>query len=105
MCHARVPPPYRMAGFVLPGSVLPGFVLACLAAGMAGSPARAQSLPTAAENLTPGDLDSEHLFGFTEGSDLGVPGEAELEWETSGRLGGASAASSPSTAASPRRCR
>ncbi len=87
MCHARVPPPYRMAGFVLPGSVLPGFVLACLAAGMAGSPARAQSLPTAAENLTPGDLDSEHLFGFTEGSDLGVPGEAELEWETSGRLG------------------
>ncbi|PIK69017.1 hypothetical protein CS379_32035, partial [Methylobacterium frigidaeris] len=36
---------------------------------------------------TPGDIDSEHLFGFTEGSDLGVPGEAELEWETSGRLG------------------
>ncbi|MCF4127283.1 hypothetical protein [Methylobacterium sp. SyP6R] len=47
----------------------------------------AQSLPTAAENLTPSDLDSEHLFGFTEGSDLGVPGEVELEWETNGRLG------------------
>jgi len=47
----------------------------------------AQTLPTAAENLTPGDLDSEHLFGFVEGSDLGVPGEAELEWETSGRMG------------------
>ena len=55
--------------------------------GSAPAPARAQSLPTAAENLTPGDLDSEHLFGFTEGSDLGVPEEAELEWETSGRLG------------------
>ncbi|TNC09452.1 hypothetical protein FF100_26695 [Methylobacterium terricola] len=54
---------------------------------MASSPLRAQSLPTAAENLTPGDLDSEHLFGFAEGSDLGVPGEVELEWETSGRLG------------------
>lgn len=53
----------------------------------ATTPVLAQSLPTAAENLTPGDLDSEHLFGFTEGSDLGVPGEAELEWETSGRLG------------------
>ena len=53
----------------------------------ATAPALAQSLTTAAENLTPGDLDSEHLFGFTEGSDLGVPGEAELEWETSGRLG------------------
>jgi hypothetical protein len=49
--------------------------------------AHAQTLPTAAENLTPGDIDSEHLFGFTEGSDLGVPGEAELEWETTGRLG------------------
>jgi hypothetical protein len=33
----------------------------------------AQSLPTAAENLTPGDL--------------GVPGEVEAEWETSGRIG------------------
>jgi len=64
-----------------------GAVLACLAIGQGTPPARAQSLPTAAENLTPGDLDSEHLFGFTEGSDLGVPGEAELEWETSGRLG------------------
>ncbi|MCK2054023.1 hypothetical protein [Methylobacterium sp. 37f] len=60
-----------------------------LAGGQALLPsgAQAQTLPTAAENLTPGDLDSEHLFGFTEGSDLGVPGEAELEWETSGRLG------------------
>lgn len=66
-----------------------GLVLCWLAPtlGMAGTPASAQTLPTAAENLTPGDLDSEHLFGFTEGSDLGVPGEAELEWETSGRLG------------------
>ncbi|KMO42899.1 hypothetical protein VQ02_01775 [Methylobacterium variabile] len=62
-------------------------VLAFLAAVHGTSAAHAQSLPTAAENLTPGDLDSEHLFGFTEGSDLGVPGEAELEWETTGRLG------------------
>ena len=64
-----------------------GLVLAFLAAVHGTSAAHAQSLPTAAENLTPGDLDSEHLFGFTEGSDLGVPGEAELEWETTGRLG------------------
>ena len=68
-------------------SGLAGIVLACLATGEGAAPARAQSLPTAAENLTPGDLDSEHLFGFTEGSDLGVPGDVELEWETSGRLG------------------
>ncbi|MGU3663873.1 hypothetical protein ACLBX9_06765 [Methylobacterium sp. A49B] len=66
-----------------------GSVLCGLAAtlGLAAAPALGQSLPTAAENLTSGDLDSEHLFGFTEGSDLGVPGEMELEWETSGRLG------------------
>lgn len=64
--------------------VLAGLIMG---AGRDASPARAQGLPTAAENLTPGDIDSEHLFGFTEGSDLGVPGEVEMEWETSGRLG------------------
>lgn len=48
---------------------------------------RGQDAPTAEENLAPHGLDSEHLFGFAEGSDLGVPGEAELEWETTGRLG------------------
>jgi hypothetical protein len=66
-----------------------GFALAgyAMLLGLATTPLNAQALPTALENLTPGDLDSEHLFGFTEGSDLGVPGEAELEWETSGRLG------------------
>ncbi|WP_233385366.1 hypothetical protein [Methylobacterium sp. C25] len=33
------------------------------------------------------DVDTEHLFGFTEGSDIGGPGERELESETTGRLG------------------
>lgn len=67
----------------------PTFGLCCLATmgSLSATNVRSQTLPTAAENLTPGDLDSEHLFGFTEGSDIGVPGEAELEWETSGRLG------------------
>lgn len=77
MRHARSSTPLGAAGLVL----------ACLAIGQGVHPARAQSRPTAAENLTSGDIDSEHLFGFVEGSDLGVPGEAELEWETSGRLG------------------
>ncbi|GJD30031.1 hypothetical protein PMNALOAF_1274 [Methylobacterium adhaesivum] len=78
-------PPHRNVGIASVGL----FALASLAAGQVplSSRAKAQTLPTAAENLTPGDIDSEHLFGFTEGSDLGVPGEAELEWETSGRLG------------------
>ncbi|MDR7035775.1 hypothetical protein J2X36_000511 [Methylobacterium sp. BE186] len=58
-----------------------------LAVALSGGIARGQSAPSAAENLSPGDIDSEHLFGFAEGSDLGVPGETELEWETTGRFG------------------
>ncbi|ACA19099.1 conserved hypothetical protein [Methylobacterium sp. 4-46] len=52
---------------------------ACLILG-AAAPARAE--PGRADHL-----DSEHLFGFTEGSDIGVPGEREVELETTGRLG------------------
>jgi len=33
------------------------------------------------------DLDSEHLFGVTEGSDIGNSGERELELEAGGRFG------------------
>ena len=32
-------------------------------------------------------IDTEHLFGFTEGSDIGAPPEKELESETTARLG------------------
>ncbi|HEX8417754.1 MAG TPA: hypothetical protein VF641_09125 [Methylobacterium sp.] len=42
------------------------------------------AVPASAE---PHGIDTEHLFGFTEGSDIGVPGERELESETTGRLG------------------
>ena len=33
------------------------------------------------------DFDSEHLFGFTSGTDLGDPGEVELEFESEGSFG------------------
>lgn len=33
------------------------------------------------------EVDTEHLFGFTEGSDIGAPPEKELESETTGRFG------------------
>jgi hypothetical protein len=33
------------------------------------------------------NIDSEHLFGLTEGSDIGTPGERELELELSARAG------------------
>lgn len=70
---------------VKPAALAAGALLA--GALLAGGAASAQTAPSAAENLSPGGIDSEHLFGFVEGSDLGVPGEVELEWETSGRIG------------------
>src|SRR6266849_6306396 len=33
------------------------------------------------------DIDSEHLFGFTEGADIGKAGEREVESETVARSG------------------
>jgi hypothetical protein len=33
------------------------------------------------------DVDSEHLFGFTEGSDIGERGEKEFETDSTGRFG------------------
>ncbi len=38
------------------------------------------------------DVDSEHLFGFTEGADIGKVGEREAETETIGHFGKASGA-------------
>jgi hypothetical protein len=34
-----------------------------------------------------GDVDTEHIFGFTEGSDIGAKGEKELESTFTGRFG------------------
>jgi len=34
-----------------------------------------------------GDVDTEHMFGFTEGSDIGEAGEKELESDSTGRFG------------------
>jgi hypothetical protein len=34
-----------------------------------------------------GEIDTEHMFGFTEGSDIGEAGEKELEADSTGRLG------------------
>ena len=35
----------------------------------------------------PDGVDTEHMFGFTEGSDIGHRGESEAEFETIGRFG------------------
>jgi hypothetical protein len=34
-----------------------------------------------------GEVDTEHMFGFTEGSDVGEAGEKELEVDSTGRFG------------------
>src|SRR5262245_51303937 len=34
-----------------------------------------------------GEVDTEHMFGFTEGSDVGEAGEKELETDSTGRFG------------------
>jgi len=34
-----------------------------------------------------GEVDTEHMFGFTEGSDIGDAGEKELEADSTGRFG------------------
>jgi hypothetical protein len=34
-----------------------------------------------------GEVDTEHLFGFTEGSDIGDKGEREVETDSTGRFG------------------
>ena len=61
-----------------PGTpALPAALLASLLSLAIAAPASAE----------PHGIDTEHLFGFTEGSDIGVPGERELESETTGRLG------------------
>jgi hypothetical protein len=41
----------------------------------------------AATRVRASDTDSEHLFGFTEGADIGKAGECESESETIGRFG------------------
>jgi hypothetical protein len=45
------------------------------------------SLALAQEKQAGTAVDSEHIFGFTEGADIGDKGESELESITIGRLG------------------
>lgn len=57
--------------------------LALLAA--LGPPAQLRAEPRAGE--TRAELDTEHMFGFVTGTDVGEGGEKEIESESTGRLG------------------
>jgi hypothetical protein len=61
-------------------------ILACLVfvASLWARPASADGKKGA--DSTP-DVDSEHLFGFTQGSDIGDRGEKEFETDSTGRFG------------------
>jgi hypothetical protein len=66
----------------LPG---PAFASVILAATL-GAVAPAQAEPRKAAHGA-GEFDTEHMFGFTEGSDIGAVGEKELETDSVGRFG------------------
>jgi hypothetical protein len=53
---------------------------------MFGSIASAQAEPRRAAHGA-GEVDTEHMFGFTEGSDIGGVGEKELETDSTSRFG------------------
>jgi hypothetical protein len=53
---------------------------------MLGAVAPAQAEPRKTAHGA-GEVDTEHMFGFTEGSDIGALGEKELETDSTGRFG------------------
>src|SRR5262249_11244633 len=65
----------------LPGSAFASVILAATL----GAVAPAQGEPRKAAHGA-GEFDTEHMFGFTEGSDIGAVGEKELENASVGRL-------------------
>lgn len=65
----------------------PWHALVCvILTAMFGSIASAQAEPRRAAHGV-GEVDTEHIFGFTEGSDIGAVGEKELETDSTGRFG------------------
>jgi hypothetical protein len=67
----------------LSGAAL-AFVIAVLSATLLGGAVRADSGKGVAGKA---EVDTEHLFGFTEGSDVGIAGETELESDSTLRAG------------------
>jgi len=73
--------PFRKAPL---GSLLATMLLLVLAVLGAAGPAHGD--PGKHAHKT-GEVDTEHMFGFTEGSDTGEAGEKELETDSTGRFG------------------
>jgi hypothetical protein len=60
------------------------FAIAILALAISGPNANAHGAKTNAEG---GEVDTEHIFGFIEGSDTGERGELEGELESTSGIG------------------
>jgi hypothetical protein len=65
---------------------LPGPAFAAILAATLAAVAPAQAEPRRAAHGA-SEVDTEHMFGFTEGSDIGGLGEKELETDSTGRFG------------------
>jgi hypothetical protein len=72
--------PLRKASLRTPSRTMVLVLLAVLAAANAAHGAPAKRADKTAE------VDTEHMFGFTEGSDIGEAGEKELEADSTGRF-------------------
>ena len=72
--------PLRNASLRTPSCTMVLVLLAVLAAANAAHGAPAKRADKTAE------VDTEHMFGFTEGSDIGEAGEKELEADSTGRF-------------------
>ncbi len=59
----------------------------CAPSSLAACFAAAVALAAASAPARASDVDTEHLFGFSEGADIGHKGDRELESETIARLG------------------
>src|SRR5262245_40070624 len=71
--------PFRRAAL---GRALVGAIVVAVL----GTVATAQAEPRKTAHGA-GEVDTEHMFGFTEGSDIGALGEKELETDSIGRFG------------------
>jgi hypothetical protein len=66
------------------GALSPAILLIVLALLGAAGPAHGDPGKRADKTA---EVDTEHMFGFTEGSDVGTAGEKELETDSTGRFG------------------
>src|SRR4051812_45299425 len=72
------------------GQAVRRFAVVCLAvsiAAMIAAATRTAHAEAATSKVKAEEADTEHMFGFIEGSEIGALGESELLMDTTGRFG------------------